>query len=66
MQLFELKNQAGALAKFNLWRKEGLFGVPSKISSKILKAAWEKWGCDFNMVVYEAEKQVTAYRALTD
>lgn len=66
MQLYELKNQTGALAKFNLWRKEGLVGVPSKTSSKILKAAWEKWGCDFNMVVYEVEKQVAAYRALTE
>lgn len=66
MQLFELTNQTESLSTFNLWRKEGVPGVPVKTSSRILRAAWEKWGCDFNMVVYEVEKQVKAYRGLTE
>lgn len=66
MQLFELKNQTEALGTFNLWRKEGVPGVPVKTSSRIVRAAWEKWGCNFNMVVYEIEKQVKAYRGLTE
>lgn len=66
MQLYELNNQTESLSTFNLWRKEGVPGVPVKTSSRILRAAWEKWGCNFNMVVYEVEKQVKAYRGLTE
>jgi hypothetical protein len=64
MQLYEVEKQTKAFATFNLWRKEGIPGLPLNVSSRVLKASWDKWGCNFDMLIYHAKNETEAWRTL--
>jgi hypothetical protein len=64
MQVYEIQNQTQALAKFNVWRRDGIAGLPLSVSEEIMRASWDKWGCQFDMVIYNAENQSAAWLKL--
>lgn len=65
MQLFTIQQQTKALGTFNLWRSQGIPGVPRDVSARILRIAWDKWGTNFDMLIFSAEKEAKAWRELS-